>query len=289
MQERKALGRGLEALFSANNVTPGKERIDAVEIETVKIKQGRHQPREKFDQEILTELAESIKQRGVIQPVIVRRRGDEFELIAGERRLRAAVMAGLTKIPAIIREADELSALQMSLIENIQRQDLNPLEEAGGFKKLIEEFSLTQEKVAELVGKNRATVANTLRLFELSPEIKRYIAEGKLSAGHARALLMVPSDRERLRVAEKIIMHGLSVREAEALARRLAKKKDIRRKGLPTIDIHLHDIEDKLQKALGRKVRFIGKNYGRVYFEYYSPDDLQRLLETFAKAFGVNF
>jgi ParB family chromosome partitioning protein len=260
-----------------------------VELDTIKIKQSRHQSREKFDPQVLAELAESIKQRGVIQPVLVRRQGDHFELIAGERRLRAAIMAGFDKIPAIIKEVDELSALQMSLIENLQRQDLNPLEEATGFKKLLDEFSLTQEKVAELVGKNRVTVANTLRLFELPVEIKRYIAEDKISAGHARALLAIPGDRDRLRVAEKIIMHGLSVRDTEALARRLSKRKDIRKKSLPTLDIHLKDIEDRLQKALGRKVRFIGKNYGRVYFEYYSPDDLETLLKVFTKAFGVTF
>jgi ParB family chromosome partitioning protein len=288
MQERKALGRGLEALFPTHAVS-SREKIEAVELDTIKIKQSRHQSREKFDPQVLAELAESIKQRGVIQPVLVRRQGDHFELIAGERRLRAAIMAGFDKIPAIIKEVDELSALQMSLIENLQRQDLNPLEEATGFKKLLDEFSLTQEKVAELVGKNRVTVANTLRLFELPVEIKRYIAEDKISAGHARALLAIPGDRDRLRVAEKIIMHGLSVRDTEALARRLSKRKDIRKKSLPTLDIHLKDIEDRLQKALGRKVRFIGKNYGRVYFEYYSPDDLETLLKVFTKAFGVTF
>lgn len=269
---KTALGRGIEALI------PSKAE-EIVEIELVRIAPGREQPRKRFGEEALGDLARSIKEKGVLQPVLVsREEGGGFRLIAGERRLRAAGIAGLKKIPAIIRQTDPEDSLEVALIENIQREDLSPIETAQAFERLMKHFSLTQEKLSEKVGKERATVANYLRLLKLPDEIKRLINDGGLSMGHARALLSIEGEAARMAAARKIMKSGLSVREAETLSNKHSK---IKGKGSATPpDPQIKSLEERLIKSLATKVRLHhnGKK-GKIEIEYYSLDELDRLLD----------
>lgn len=267
---KTALGKGLEALI------PGKGR-EIIEIDIERIIPGREQPRKVFRDAPLKELAQSIKEKGVLQPVLVAREDSgAFRLIAGERRLRAAQLAGLRKVPAILREADPEDSLEIALIENLQREDLGPIEAAQAFKRLMKQFGLTQEKLAEKVGKERATVANYLRLLKLPEEIKNYLNEGTLSMGHARALLSVESPSGQLAAARKIVKSGLSVREAESLARKPQKPRAVKAKPDPQIA----SLEEKLKKSLATKVRIRHKGKGGwIEIEYYSLEELDRLLD----------
>lgn len=267
---KTALGRGLEALI------PEKGR-EVIEIEIERIIPGGEQPRKVFKDATLKELAQSIKEKGVLQPVLVAREGSgAFRLIAGERRLRAAQLAGLKKIPTILREAGPEDSLEIALIENIQREDLGPLETAQAFRRLMKQFGLTQDKLAEKVGKERATVANYLRLLKLPEEIKNYLNEGSLSMGHARAILSIESPARQVEAARRVVKAGLSVREAEALAARAAKPKA----GKARPDPQIASLEEKLRKSLATKVkiRHRGKG-GRIEIEYYSLEELDRLLD----------
>ncbi len=268
---KAALGRGLDALI------PGKG-TEIVELDIKKISPGKEQPRKVFNEGSLKELAASIREKGVLQPVIVARAGDgTFGLIAGERRLRAAEIAGLKKIPAIIRDTDPEDSLEVALIENIQREDLGPIETAEAFKRLMKEHGYTQEKLAEKVGKERATVANYVRLLKLPPEVKALINDGSLGMGHARAILAIEGRESQVALAEKILSGSLSVRQAEALTKeKPAAKKKVRKKEDP----HVRDLEEKLIRALGTKVRIrhAGKR-GKIEIEYYSLEELDRLLE----------
>ena len=266
-----ALGKGLDALIPEKG-----ENILQIEVE--RIHPGRQQPRKVFSEGSLKELSASIKEKGVLQPILVSRKGDgTFNLIAGERRWRASVLAGLKKIPAIVKNADSRDTLEMALIENIQREDLNPIETAEGFNRLMQEFNLTQEDMADKVGKERATVANYLRLLKLPDEIKEMIYSGKLSMGHARALLAIDGRLYQIEAARKIIKHGLSVREAEALAKKRAKPVKIKQVSDPQIA----SLEDRLIRHLGTKVRIIQKNKkkGKIEIEYYSLEEFNRLLD----------
>ncbi len=269
---KTALGRGIESLLPEK----GEE---VIKLDIDRILPGEDQPRKVFRDESLKELAESIKEKGVIQPVIVKRTGDgTFRLIAGERRWRAAKIAGLKKIPAIIKDYASKDALEIALIENIQREDLDPVETALAFERLQKEYNLTQEEIAKKVGKDRATVANYLRLLNLPDEIKRYIHEGKITFGHARALLSIPDVKMQVECAREIIKKNLSVRSSEEIARRFIEKKKKREQ--PVKDPHIKDLEQRLKKALGTDVRIIEKGKkGKIEIIFNSHDEFQRLFD----------
>jgi len=268
---KTALGKGLDALI------PDKGE-NIIQIEVSRILPGKQQPRKVFNEISLNELSASIKEKGVLQPILVSRSGDgSFNLIAGERRWRASVQAGLKKIPAIVKNVDSRDSLEMALIENIQREQLNPIETAEGFNRLLQEFSLTQEELADKVGKERATVANYLRLLKLPGEIKDMIYTGKLSMGHARALLGIEGRLSQVEAARKVIRNGLSVRDAELMAKKSIKPVKIRAEKDPQIA----SLEEKLIRNLGTKVHIIQKNKkkGKIEIEYYSLEELNRLLD----------
>jgi ParB family chromosome partitioning protein len=269
---KTALGKGLESLL------PEKAQ-EVVNLDIGRIQPGEQQPRKVFKDTALKDLAASIKEKGVIQPVIVSRAGDgTFRLIAGERRWRAAALAGLKKLPSIIKDVASVDALEMALIENIQREDLNPVETAEAFHRLMKDYNLTQEEVAAKVGKERATVANYLRLLKLPDEIKALVDSEALSMGHARALLSIEQPSVQIEAARQIIRKALSVREAEALVKRLVTMP--KRKALRTKDAQVASLEEKLTRHLGTKVRILHKGKkGRVEIDYYSLEELDRLLE----------
>ncbi len=268
---KAALGKGLNALIPEKG-----EEVLYIDID--RILPGKFQPRKVFHEESLKELSASIKEKGVLQPIIVSRAGDgTFTLIAGERRWRAATLAGLKKIPALIKNVASEDSLEIALIENIQREDLNPIETAEAFSRLLKDFSLTQDGLSDKVGKDRATVANYLRLLKLPDEIKSLLYNGSLTMGHARALLSIEGRTNQVEAARKILKHGLSVREAESLAKKPSKHATPAKKADPQIA----SLEEKLIKQLGTKVRLHhkGKKGGRIEIEYYSLDELDRLLE----------
>ncbi len=277
--QKQALGKGLGALIPDLSVLDDKEKnaLGIHEIELDKIVPNEYQPRKVFDDDKLKELAASIKEQGVIQPVIVHRAGSGYELIAGERRWRASRLAGLKTIPALVKEATKRELLEMALIENVQREDLNPLEAAEAYKRLQDEFKLTQEDLARRVGKERSTVTNFLRILSLPKEVKHEIAAGSLSMGHAKALLSLERSRDQLQAALMITKKGLSVREAEALASRLKNPPKDKKARLSH---ELKAMEEKLKKALGTKVSIASKSRGgRIVIEYYSAEELDRILE----------
>ncbi len=277
--QKQALGKGLGALIPDLSALDDKEKkaLGIIEVALDKIIPNEYQPRKVFDDGKLKELAASIKEQGVIQPVIVHRAGSGYQLIAGERRWRAARLAGLKTIPALVKEATKRELLEMALIENIQREDLNPLEAAEAYKRLQDEFHLTQEDLAKRVGKERSTVTNFLRILGLSKEIKHDIAAGNLSMGHAKAVLSLERVRDQAQAASLIVRKGLSVREAEALAARIKNPPKERKTRLSH---ELKAVEEKLKKALGTKVSIAAKSKGgRIVIEYYSDEELDRILE----------
>lgn len=270
------LGKGLRALI------PQKEETSALDVQEIALKlieANPYQPRQSFDQERLEELAESIKEFGLLEPVIVRKKGAAFELAAGERRVRAAELAGLEAIPAIVREYGDLEMMQVALIENLQRENLNPMEEAEGYQSLIDEFGLTQNEVAESVGKKRSTVANALRLLNLGKEERGLLEAGKISVGHAKVLLSVDEPTRRLRLAKQVVREELSVRQLEQL---LKKGENVPRRTLREKDPEIRALEDDLQRHFGTKVSLTyKKGAGKIAIEYYSDEELERLLEMF--------
>ena len=279
MAKISGLGRGLENIFSDNAV---EERNDITKLKITQIEPRSDQPRKDFDPESLAQLADSIAAHGVLQPLLVRESGDGFyEIIAGERRWRASKLAGLTEVPVIVIEADELKAAQVALIENIQREDLNPIEEAEGYKTLIETYHMTQEDAAATVGKSRPAVANAMRLLTLDESVREAVKDGRLSAGHARALLPLPAARQR-EAAETIAAQGLSVRQTEALVKRLTAEKKEREPSIEEIThkLHAHIAEEELAQSLGRGVKIVaGRKKGRIELDYYDMDDLNDLLD----------
>jgi len=274
--KRIALGRGLDALIPADAASNRKEIF---EIELSRIKINPDQPRKYFDQDKIKELAESISQKGLIQPIIVRPVDDYYELIVGERRLRAVQHLQLNNIPAIVYEqVSKKDIVELALIENIQREDLNPIEEAEAFRTLLQEYGLSQEDLASQVGKDRSSIANGLRLLTLPEKIKSLIIEKKLSAGAARVILAVPGEKEKIELADKAIKESYSVRELEKIVYGEGKKHLTRRK--PLKSPHLLSIEDGLKNALQTKVSIIPrKKGGRIVIEYYNNDGLARVLE----------
>ena len=285
MAQRKALGRGLNALLG----TPDPESDQLREIDVERILPNSHQPRKNFDEDGLNELANSIRAHGVVQPIVVRPLQDGFfQLIAGERRWRASQRAGLSRIPAVVRETGEHAALEIALIENLQREDLNPIEEAQAYERLIVEFGLTQEEVARRVGKNRATIANMLRLLKLPSEVQQWLRENQLSTGHAKALLSLSDLNAILDSARKIIQGNYSVRQAEMLVSRYGKPASDRDEpgdGSEVLDPNVKAAIHALEQALGTKVS-IPENGGRgkIEIHFYSFEEMNRLYEGLLKA-----
>ena len=278
-------GKGLEALFESTKkeVLNKPENTDGsvVLIDINKVEPNRNQPRKHFQEEALEELSESIKNYGVIQPVVVKKNDGYFELIAGERRWRASKIAGLKEIPAIIKEYDENKIFEIALAENLQREDLNPMEEAAGYNKLSQEFGLSQDDIAKRVGKSRSAVANSMRLLNLDSRVQELVKNGKLSPGHARSILPVENAEEQFELAEKIIDEELSVRETESLVKRLLERKI---KAQPSDSSKFNTdgynrLEENLRNILGTKVKLkSGKNKGAIEIEYYSDEDLDRIM-----------
>ena len=290
MAKRKTelgLGRGLNALLGDPELSAGGE--GSVSLPISQVEPGLNQPRKRFDPESLSDLADSIRIHGVIQPVTVRRLASGYyQIIAGERRWRAAKQAGLDEIPAVIIEADDRKVMELGLIENLQREDLNPAEEARGYQVLMEEYGLTQEQVAERMGKSRPAVTNTLRLLALPEDLLKLVEEGALSAGHARAILGAPTPKLQREAAKQVIQRGLSVRQTEALVKALQRQQEQREK--PEQDqlaLYLGELETSLSRHMGREVTIShhGKK-GRVQLEYYSSEDLESLLSLLDPASG---
>lgn len=271
-KKERGLGKGLEALLSASE----SESVQVMELETNRIIPQKNQPRKVFEPESLQELAASIKEHGVLQPVLVRPVGDYYEIIAGERRYRAAEMAGLQVIPALIKDMKDIEAAEISLVENLQREDLSPIEEANAYKNLIEKYKYSQELIAERVGKSRAYVTNTLRLLKLDPKIIQMIEKKQITAGHARALLAIKSAREQVAAAKEIIKAGMSVRETE----QKMKLKGGRKKATDPKNPELLDVEDRLQRYFGTRIEITQlQRGGKIEISYYNDDDLERILE----------
>lgn len=284
------MGKGLGALLGtpeqietalAERPAPPGDGKAEIRLNPSAIQPNPFQPRTIFDPVKLAELAESIRTHGVLQPLIVRRQGDGYQLVSGERRWRASQQAGLTEVPVILRELSDREMLEIALVENVQREDISPLEAAAAYKRLSEEFSLTQEDVARRVGKSRSAVANTMRLLNLSSEIQGSLADGKITEGHARALLSIPDETTRLRTWRSLLSSGGSVREAETAARRSKGKTVSATPEPPRKDPHLQDVESRLRHALGTKVSITPGpgGQGTVTIEYYDDDDLNRLLD----------
>ncbi|WP_338833658.1 Stage 0 sporulation protein J [Moorella humiferrea] len=278
---KRGLGRGLEALLPAQKASGGEvEGIQMLLVE--KIKPGRHQPRREFDLEKLEELARSIKSHGVIQPIIVKPVGSgSYEVIAGERRLRACQMAGITEIPAIIKELDARETAEIALIENLQREDLNPMEEAAAYQTLISEHGLTQEEIAARVGKSRPVIANALRLLNLPQTVQEMVRSGIISPGHARIILSLKDEEQQIALAEKIAATGMAVREAEALAKKMQEQPEIQKlkKEDTKAQWEVKQLEDRLQSILSTKVKLKhAKEKGKIEIYYFGNEELERII-----------
>ncbi len=281
--ESRALGKGLSALISNN---PELARTETVRfLKTAVIKDNSFQPRANYDEQKLAQLIESIKEKGVLQPILVREKDDGYEVVAGERRLRAARQLNIAEIPVIIKKISDQEALVLALVENIQREELNPLEEAQAFKKLIEDFGFTQDSVAQSVGKDRSTISNQLRLLKLPEEIQKSLFDGQLSEGHARALLAIESFAQQKEIFQYTISSELSVRELEKIIREgwTSGSRRERAKSV-TRDHNIIALEENLQRSLGTKVRINAKKKrGKIIIEYYSNEDLDRLIDRLTK------
>lgn len=278
---KKRLGKGLQALIPSVE----DENQGVTEININRILPNPHQPRRDFDDEKLEELAASIREHGVIQPIIVRENGDMYELVAGERRWRAAKKLGHTTIPAIIKEYTDGEVMEIALIENLQREDLNPIEEAAAYKQLMEEFGLTQDELSKKIGKSRSLIANSIRLLNLPAEIQELLEKGAITTGHARSLLSLDDKGMQMELARRIIEEGLTVRDIERIVKKAVVEKDKKTKKAPeTKDPLLLDIEERLKMVLGTQVRIKnGRNKGKIEIEYYSGEDLERIIEIFLK------
>lgn len=270
---KKGLGKGLGALLGTEEVENG----GILEVRIGDVEPNANQPRKTFDDERLAALAESIKQHGVVQPLIVQQDGDTYRIVAGERRWRAARLAGLEKVPVIVRDLSDRQVMEVALIENLQREDLNPIEEAEAYEKLISEFGMKQEEVASIVGKSRPAITNSLRLLSLNDEIKSRVISGEISSGHARALLSLDDAKLRLKAMQEIIDKSLSVRETERLIKQLTTPKKQKAKKVP--DAEYQAIEERFREIFGTKVRIMSnKNNGKILIEYYSPEELDRII-----------
>ena len=278
MAKMKGLGKGLDALLG-DDFTNEPEVKSSLFLPISQVESCASQPRKQFDPDALADLADSIRQHGIIQPLTVRKlQSGYYQIIAGERRWRAARMAGLTQVPAIIIEADDRKAMELAMIENLQREDLNPIEEAEGYQVLMSQYNMTQEETAQRVGKSRSAVANALRLLNLCPPVRAMVEDGRLSNGHARTILpLSPALQEK--AADAILKSDLSVRQTEALCKKFTKQTQPVKEQPPRVD-YLAECEKELTAGLGRKVRIVsGKRKGRIELEYYGQDDLQQLYD----------
>ena len=293
---KMSLGKGLDALFPPNvnvNTLGDKNEINdasenVIEMKINSVEPNINQPRKSFDDDKIDDLAESIKVHGVLQPIIVTKKGDYYQIIAGERRWRASKKAGLKTIPAIVRDYDERKIREVALIENLQRQDLNALETAKAIKELMEEHSLTQEEIAKTPGKSRSALANTLRILNLDERVQELVADGKISEGHARTLASIESPQKQYKLAMDIINLDLNVREAEERTRMEkaeTTKKSGKKQEVSKLEIIYKDIENRLKRALGTKVSFkpLTKSKGKIIIEYFSSEELERILEILEK------
>ena len=292
--KKKGLGKGLDSLIPDNksikSVTPDKsveakkEAEEKAGVQTMKINEvepNRDQPRKNFDEDALLELSDSIKQFGVLQPLLVRKRKDYYEIIAGERRWRAAKLAGVKEVPVIVKEYTDQEILEIGLIENIQRENLNPIEEAIAFKRLLEEFNLKQDEVAERVSKSRTAVTNSMRLLKLSDKVQQMIIDDMISTGHARALLAIDDPELQYTLANKIFDEKLSVRETEKLVKEIKNPKKPKEKKVMENAFIYQDLEEKMKGVFGTKVSIAskGKGQGKIEIEYYSDDELEHLFD----------
>lgn len=289
-KKKNALGKGLNVLIPETGPQPPQRRRrklssevsdQGVMISVNEIEPNRNQPRKTFDDASLQELAESIKQFGIIQPIVVKKKDEYYEIIAGERRWRAAKIAGLLEVPVIVKEYKENEIVEISLIENIQRENLNPIEEAQAYKTLMEEFELKQEEVAQKVSKSRSTITNSLRLLKLTKEVQEMLVEEKISMGHARALLAITDPDIQISIAKKVYEEALSVRDIEKLVKDMAKPAKKEEKEPNEYQYLYRDIEENLKQILGNKVTIKNRknNKGKIEIEYYSQDDLERIIE----------
>lgn len=302
---KRGLGKGLGAIFGeevVQEVSGGdgkqrQEKVDAVgniigstledpkeiKIRLSKIEPNREQPRKDFNEEQLNELADSIRQYGVLQPLLVQRKGDIFEIIAGERRWRAAKLAGLKEVPVVIREYTEQQAVEIALIENVQREDLNPIEEAIAYQRLMKEFHLKQEEIAERVSKNRSTITNSMRLLNLAQEVQQMLIDNQISSGHARALLSLEDKELQIELAKRIVREQMSVRDVEKAVKQAGKvkKENQKKQEEEALSLIFRNLEDRMKSAMGTKVNISrkDKNKGRIEIEYYSQSELERIVE----------
>lgn len=288
MAAKKGLGKGLDSLITDKVSKPVKPKsehaADAVMMDIKKVEPNRDQPRKKFDEDALIELSESIKQFGILQPLLCQEREDYYEIIAGERRWRAAKMAGVKEVPVIIKKLTDQQIMEISLIENIQREDLNPIEEALAYKRLIEEFNLKQDEVAERVSKSRTAVTNSMRLLKLNEKVQQMVIDEMLTTGHARALLGIEDQELQYTLAQQIFDQKLSVRDTEKLVKSLQNNKK-KAKAEKTVDPQMEaiykDLEERLKKTMGTKVLINRKNdkAGKIEIEYYSHEELDRIID----------
>ena len=286
---RKALGRGLGALLPTRPLaaavpTPASEHQHSDRIAIESIDPNPVQPRRVFQQDALHQLADSIRQHGIIQPLVVRRHGARYQLVAGERRWRAAKIAGLSEVPAVVQEISDDRLLEITLIENIQREDLNPMELALALERMARELNINQEEIGRRTGKDRSTISNSIRLLQLPPDLQQLVAERRLLAGHARSLLALTDEEMQRKLAEKIVAQGLSVRQVERITKRMTEPRDPASEEDKTIDPNVKAAIVELERVLGTKVRIVEKSdrRGRIEIEYYSPEDLDRIYTVIA-------
>lgn len=277
--KQRGLGRGLGALLTDYSENDAAQAVTTLPLQ--RIEPNPNQPRKRFDEVELQALGDSIAQHGLLQPLAVRDMGNGYyQIIAGERRWRACRLAGLSEVPVTVVEADDRTVMELALVENLQREDLNPMEEAEGYRALLEEYGLTQEQAAQQVGKSRSAVANALRLLTLSDEVRALVENGELTAGHARALLTLPNGRLQKAAAQKILALRLSVRQAEAMCKRMAAEEKPKEEPEPLAVDYIAECEKHLTRRLGRRVHIVnGKRKGRVELDFYGDDDLQKLYE----------
>lgn len=292
MSKKVGLGKGLDLLIPKGvmNISKADSKEDKLGIQTLKLSEiepNKEQPRKKFDEGSINELSDSIKQYGVIQPIVVCKKDEHYEIVTGERRWRAAKKAGLKEIPVVVREYTKQEIMAISLIENIQRQDLNPIEEAVAYQRLLDEFQITQEELANRVSKSRTTITNTMRLLKLLPKVQQMLIDEEISNGHARALLALEDSNKQLQVAQSIVSNNLNVRDTEQLVKKM-NEKSIQQKYKQEsehekVSNAYHEIEEQLKNILGTKVQIKNKkgNKGKIEIEYYSLEDLERLIDLF--------
>ncbi|WP_459076761.1 ParB/RepB/Spo0J family partition protein [Herbivorax alkaliphila] len=278
MINKKGLGKGLGALISEANNSDEKNGI--LELGVNEIEPNNNQPRKSFDEKSLEQLSESIKEHGIVQPIIVKKEDELYRIVAGERRWRAARLLGIKKVPAIVRDFSNKQVMEIALIENIQREDLNPIEEAEAYERLLTDHNMTQEQISNSIGKSRSAIANSLRLLALKESIKNFLVNGQITSGHARALLSIESTEEQESICKEVIDNDMNVRETEKLIKNIKNKNKQKKVEKKQDNYEFERVEENLQNILGTKVKIVNKNKkGKIMIEYYSNEELDRLIE----------